>query len=109
VADAVEHTPYLAFSSLMDGDLKPRIRFFLADLFYFCRGGLSIIKIDPAFKLLQFTVFRHALDLCQIGLWKLMLRVRDQMGEVTVIRQEQKALGIIVKSSHGIHADLDAF
>jgi hypothetical protein len=109
VADTVEHAPDLALPAFMDRYLKPGVCLFLANLFYPCRRGFTVIKINALFEIGYLAILNHALDLRQVGLWKLMFRVRDQVGEVAVICHEQKALGVIVKPSHGIDAHLDAF
>jgi hypothetical protein len=38
-----------------------------------------------------------------------MLRVRDQVREVPVVRHQKQPLGIVVQPSDGVDAGLDAF
>jgi hypothetical protein len=105
----VEHAAHLALPSFVDRYLYPGVGFFLP---YFPdprRRGLAVLEEHAPFEHVDHAVFEHSLDLCQIGLRKLMLRVRDQVRKVPVIRQEQKPLRIIVQPPNGVHADLDAF
>jgi hypothetical protein len=107
VPHAVEHAPYLAFPSFVDRDLEPGVGLFFSDLFDPCRSGLAVIEVNTLLEVVYLAVFEHTLDLGQVGLGKLVLWMRDQMGEVSVIRQEEKSLGVVVQPAHGIYADLD--
>jgi hypothetical protein len=105
----VEHAPDLPLPSFVDRDLQPRVHFLFADFFYLCRRGLPVLKKHSLFEQFYHPIIKHALDLRQIGFRELVLRVRDQVREVAVVRQEQKAFGIVIEPSHGIDADLDPF
>ena len=105
----VEHAPHLALPAFVDRDIDPGVRFFLADLPDLGRRGLAVLQKDTCFQRRDRAVFKHALDLHQIGLGKFMFGVRDQMGKIPVIRQEQQTLGIVIQPAHRVYADLDAF
>jgi hypothetical protein len=109
VAHAVEHAPYLALSAFVDRDLEPWVGLFLSDLLDLCRSCLAVIEINSLLKVVYLAGFENTLYLRQIGLGKFMFWVGDQVREIAVVRQDQHALGIIVKPAHGIDADLDAF
>src|SRR5208283_3321622 len=105
----IEHASYLAFSALVDRDLKPGVCLFLPDLLDLCRRGPSVFKIDTLLEIAQRLCVNHTLYLRQICLRKLMLWVSNQVGKITIVRHEQQPLGIVVKPPHGIDTDLDAF
>jgi hypothetical protein len=105
----VEHAAHLALPPLMDRNLQPRVHFFLPDFFHLRGRGLAVLKKHSLFKHLDRTFIKHTLDLRQIGLWKFMFRVRDQVREVPVVCHEQQPLGIVVQPADGIDAGLYAF
>jgi len=105
----VEHAPHLALPSFVDRNIDPGVRFFLPDLSDLGRRGLAVLQEDACFQRRDGAVFKHALDLHQIGLGKFMFGVCDQMGKIPVIGQEQQALGIVVQPADRVYADLDAF
>jgi len=109
MSHVVEHAPHLALPAFVDRDIDPGVRFFLPDLSDLGRRGLAVLQKDSCFQRRDRTVFEHTLDLHQIGLGKFMLGVRDQMGKIPIIRQEQQALGIVVQPADRVYADLDAF
>jgi hypothetical protein len=109
VAHAVEHAPYLAFPPFVDRDLKPGVGLFLSDLFDLSRSGLAVIEINTFLEVVYLAVFEHTLYLGQIGLGKLVLWMSDQVGEVSIIRQKEKSLGVVVQPADWIDANLDAF
>jgi hypothetical protein len=105
----VEHAAHLALPPLMDRNLHPGVHFFLPDFFDLRGRGLAVLKEYALFKHLDRPFIKHALDLRQIGLWKFMFRVRDQVREVPVVCHEQQSLGIVVQPADGVDAGLDAF
>ena len=109
MSHVVEHAPHLPLPAFVDSDIHPGVRFFLPDLPDLCRRGLAVLQEDACFERPDRAVFKHALELHQIGLGKFMFGMGDQMGEIPVVRQEQQALGIVVQPADRVYADLDAF
>jgi hypothetical protein len=109
VSHVVEHAAHLPLPSFVDRDLEPGIGLFLPDLFYLCRRGLPVLQKDACFERRDRAVLEHTLDLCKVGLGEFMLGMRDQVGKIPVIRQQQKPLGIVVQPSDRIDPDLDPF
>jgi len=109
MSHVVEHAPHLALPAFVDRDIDPGVRFFLPDLSDLGRSGLAVLQKDACFQRSDGAVFEHALDLHQIGFGKFMFGMRDQVGEIPVVRQEQETLGIVVQPADRVYADLDAF
>jgi len=105
----VEHAAHLPLPAFMDRDLEPGIGLFFPDLFYLRRRGLPVLQEDACFERCDGAVLEHAFDLGKIGLGEFMFGMRDQVGEIPVIRQQQKPLGIVVQPADRIDPDLDPF
>jgi len=108
MAGEVDHAPYLAFSALVDRDLDPGVGLFLAELSHLCGRRSAVLEENALFQILDVPVLQKSLDLHQVGLRKLVPGMGHQVGEITVVRQQEQALGVVVEPAHGIDTDLDA-
>jgi len=101
MADGLKHFFYLSFSPLMDGDDKHRIccAFSLYPNAGRCRH--FFLQHDSFFQGLQCPGGGTALHLGLIGLVDLLARMKDGLGQLTVISEKESSFSVQVKPAHG--------
>src|SRR3990172_6914331 len=93
----LQHPPHLMVSPFMDRNLDPGILLCLSNLLHNCRGSHPPPHTHPFLELPNLFLFKDTLYLCHVRLGYLMGRVHQRMRKVSIIRQEEKTLGIIIK------------
>ncbi len=114
VADLLEHFAQLAIAALGKCDLEPWI-VAAADLLDLRWSGddavaapctdlvqAAAIDHDATAKLVDGLARGHARDLDQVRLEHACRGFRERVGEVAVVRHQQKALGEVVEPTHGV-------
>lgn len=105
--DSLAHASNLSIASFMDGDFKPLVPAADTSRLNSGRGRQSIFEPDSGFKppndpLTQMSAHPH-----KVGLVDLMPGMSQLMGQITVVGQEQKPLGIVVETPDGKKAPRD--
>lgn len=105
MADGLDHPLDLVFSAFMDRDFKPGVAFGPADLLDLRRGSKAIFEFDAPFERFDFGVVEHALHFNQIGLGHMVARMKQRLGQITMIREQHESFAIEIQSADREHAD----
>ena len=100
MADRLAHPPHLALAALVDRQLE-LVR---AEQAHVGRRGAAVVELDALAQRAQGALARAPLDARPIGPRHLEARVRQRVGEVAVVGEQDQAGAVGVQAPDGIQA-----
>src|SRR5262245_18325688 len=106
MTDSAAHAPHDALAALLHDDLDERGRAVVRHLYDRDARRLrrAVVELDAFSQPLQRARRRHAVDFGEIFLLDAVPRMREQLREFAVVREDQEALGITVEPPDWEHA-----
>src|SRR5579883_2860818 len=96
----LDHAADLAVASLVNGDFHKRIFLRIANPFHDSRSGEAISQLNSVAKRFQLILGQTRRTLDEVSLGKFAFGTHDPIGELRVVRQDQKAGRILVQTPH---------
>src|SRR4051812_23655146 len=104
MTDGRSHAPHLAFAALMDRDLQQRAASTTREHATPRRRGGTVVEHDSLAQLGDRGPTRCALDLRHVRLVDAVSRMREELGELTVVREHEEPARAHIETSDWMDA-----